>query len=810
MSKKVIALLTAVVLVFSSTVFVWGDEPVSDESVYVEENAESEEVNAVSEEDVPDDSASEEINSDVQDTGDDAASEEGQAEGQPAEEQNESADGSADTADGETEGSADDDPAAANDAENTESKADAVTEAVNIVLDAVEVMTEGPVLLEENAELPDAAVKEGNYLISTFLDKNLHVGVAGGSYKESANVRLSTGKGKAEIFHIKPMGGGVYTFMNVKSGRYMELAGKGEKSGTNVDQGKWANTNYQKWKIQKDSKGNMKIVSLVNDLVLEIPKGDAYDNANISVYTSNDSNAQRFTFKQMTLSEDVHAGTFYIRPLLDSTKALDIADASKSNNGNLQISTYTGADSQKFILTDIGGGKYTIYSQNSYKALDISGGSDADGANVAQYTSNNTAAQKWKIVAAGDGSYYIKNATSGKYLDLKGGKSADGTNVQMYTGNNTSAQKFLFISIDKNRIFPNGLFTIAMRSTGRYVLDISAASKKDKANLQLYASNNSNAQKFRFIYQGKGYYKIRNYNSSKYLHVSNSLPVNGGNVFQYHNKNIKAQKWKFIDGGNGGYYIRSALGAFNLDVAGGLLANGSNIQIYKDNRTPAQKFKFIPTSPKRTVVKKIIEINPGHAAKANTGLEPIGPGSSTMKQKFTSGATGTSTGKPEYVLNLEVSLILKSVLENRGYKVYMTRTTHDTSISNKERAEKATKDKADLYIQIHANDVDSSSVNGVLNYAPASNNPYLSSAVIKDSQRLANLLTKYQCKKTGQKERENIFANDMTGINWATMPTSIVEMGFMSNPSEDVWMSKKENQQKIAEGIADGIDEFFK
>ena len=806
--------MIALMLVFSSAVYAWGDEDITDVPVISEEENSGEEVQTGDYED----QYGQENEEAVTETGTDDV-----IEGSEEAPYDDAVSDDAETVDdgivgneeqdisGEEVTSPEDPVSEAGDKANSSGNAaDEIKDAAETAKEAVLAIVETPVLLEEEAVFPDAEVQEGNYLISSILDKTLHVGVAGGSYKEAANVRLSTGKGKAEIFHIKPIKGGLYTFMNVKSGKYIELAGKGDKSGTNVDQGKWANTDYQKWKILKDDKGNMKIVSCVNDLVLDIPKGDAFDKANIYVYKDNDSNAQRFTFKKMTLTDDLHSGSFYIRPLLDATKALEIKDASTANNGNLQINEYAGTDNQKFILTDIGGGKYTIYSQNSNKALDVAGGSEADGANVAQYTSNNTAAQKWKIVAAGDGSYYIKNATSGKYLDLKSGKSANGTNVQMFTGNNTSAQKFLLVEIDKKRIFPNGLFTIAMRSTGRFVFDISSGSKKDKANLQLYSSNNSNAQKFRFIYCGNGFYKIRNYNSGKYLHVSNSAPVNGGNVFQYHDKNIRAQKWRFIDGGNGGYYIRSSLGKFNLDVAGGLLANGTNIQIYKDNGSAAQKFKFIPTSPKKTPKAKIIEINPGHAAKANTGTEPIGPGSSTMKQKFTSGAQGTVTGLNEYELNLQVSLKLRTVLQDRGYKVYMTRTTNDTSISNKERAQKATQDKADLYIQIHANDVDSSSVNGVLNYAPADNNPYLSSAVIKDSQKLANLLTKYQCQKTGQKARETIYANDMTGINWATMPTSIVEMGFMSNPSEDTWMSKKENQQKIAEGIADGIDAYFK
>lgn len=87
----------------------------------------------------------------------------------------------------------------------------------------------------------------------------------------------------------------------------------------------------------------------------------------------------------------------------------------------------------------------------------------------------------------------------------------------------------------------------------------------------------------------------------------------------------------------------------------------------------------------------VVGIDPGHQGE-NVDMsapEPIGPGSSEMKAKCTSGTRGSFTGIPEYQLNLNVSLQLKDVLEQRGYRVVMTRTDNDTAISNKERAEYA-------------------------------------------------------------------------------------------------------------------------
>lgn len=206
----------------------------------------------------------------------------------------------------------------------------------------------------------------------------------------------------------------------------------------------------------------------------------------------------------------------------------------------------------------------------------------------------------------------------------------------------------------------------------------------------------------------------------------------------------------------------------------------------------------------------IVCIDPGHQACGNYSHEQIGPGSSRTKPKVTSGAYGRYSRKNEYEINLEVSLKLQKELIARGYKVVMTRTTHNVSITNIERAQIANKAHADIMVRIHANDIaGASSLNGVFCYAAGSDNPYLSKKVIARGQRLAVLLRDSQAAKTKQRKGGNMYQNDMTGINWAKMPCAIVEMGYMSNPTEDVRLASSSFQKKIAEGLADGIDKYF-
>ena len=205
----------------------------------------------------------------------------------------------------------------------------------------------------------------------------------------------------------------------------------------------------------------------------------------------------------------------------------------------------------------------------------------------------------------------------------------------------------------------------------------------------------------------------------------------------------------------------------------------------------------------------VVVLDPGHSGVVAGGYESLGPGSSQKKARDTSGTEGAATGVEEYKLTLKVAKQLSAMLKEQGCKVVLTRTNSKSALSCVQRAEIANKAKADAYLRIHANSFSVSSVTGAETLCVTRNNPYVSTKLYKKSYALSKAVLDAYVSATGCVKRSICETDELSGNNWSKVPTTLIELGFMSNPDEDRKMQTSAYQKKMVKGMANGIKAYF-
>ncbi len=434
--------------------------------------------------------------------------------------------------------------------------------------------------------------------------------IADGSLASGASTQISLSNYTAsQRYRLTEDSDGYYTITNVKSGKVLDVTGAIATDGTVVQQWDANGSDAQKWVISTNADGTFTIVSKLHasdgaSLVIDVPEASSASGTRLQVYEANDTSAQRWTIA--AVEKTIDEGVYSLTSQVDSTSALDVAGGSATAGANIQIWTSNSTPAQRFQLQyDEDTGYYTILCVASGVVVDVAGASESNGANIQQWTFNGTWAQEWAVSLNGDGTYTLYNAGSGLALDVTGASSLPGSNVEQYDANGTMAQQWTFTP---TTLLYSGVYSIACSSDLSCVMDVTGDSREQGALIHIWSSNGTWAQKYTIeAYGTDGYYTIRNLGNGQYVGIASGSTAIGTNIDQAAVDATvgpsDSQLWKPTLS-YGGMTFTSKTGLV-IDVTSGNVVSGTNLQAWSSNGTSAQK--FVPILTDATVTASIVD-----------------------------------------------------------------------------------------------------------------------------------------------------------------------------------------------------------
>ncbi len=244
--------------------------------------------------------------------------------------------------------------------------------------------------------------------------------------------------------------------------------------------------------------------------------------------------------------------------------------------------------------------------------------------------------------------------------------------------------------------------------------------------------------------------------------------------------------------------------------------------ILKEKDSPIIREEEFPSTalpPKKEKTIHTIVLDPGHGGK-----DP--------------GAIGRSTALKEKEITLQVAKEVARLLRNEaGIRVYLTRNS-DEYLSLDRRTDIANQLGADMFISIHANSGYRRNAKGVETFfnsrysygegaegvAARENEPLgsenvpdeakliiwdlIQNAYRSESNDLAHIVQKELVQTTDQEDR-GVKSAGFYVLRGAAMPAILVEIGFLSNASEEIMLKKEDFREKIALGIVNGIKRYY-
>ena len=310
----------------------------------------------------------------------------------------------------------------------------------------------------------------------------------------------------------------------------------------------------------------------------------------------------------------VNSGTYIIRPVVNTSLALDIAGDVDHRGANVYLDTYSKDDGQFWHLVPDGSGARVVNAlSGKYLDLEVTHGFESE-TNVHQYDlSSSSITQTWKVETDGksvtiDGTSYptytIKCANKTTLaLDATGAATTPGTNIWVYTVNGTNAQRFVLFDAG---MLPDGYYEIRPSAALDLCMGIYPERRnEDGAPVITMADTAENHMIWRTITDTTGSMRVRNVHSIKYLRLDSETPRAGMPLTQWRGDGSTTKLFAIHQEGSAGGQPTYRLRAFNgtgysADCAATTGRIKTQMTLEADRSSTTQLFRFdriVPISP---------------------------------------------------------------------------------------------------------------------------------------------------------------------------------------------------------------------
>lgn len=394
-------------------------------------------------------------------------------------------------------------------------------------------------------------LNNGYYSITSFLDESKSLDVSGGGSCNGTNIQLYSSNGtNAQRWIIKDAGNGQYNIVSKLDNMYLDVANGSTKNGANIQLYHSNSSTAQKFIFNKIDASKLKDgLYTINNIqdennLVSIDKDTATNRTNVKLNTSNGDNCQKWYVKHLG------KGYYSLTSSLNPSKAIGVTESSMNNGANVQLYTYNNSIGQKWYIKYAGNGAYYLITQNGNLYFDVAGDNAINDANIQISSETKKDSQKFvfkettlnsNTKSIEDGYYFINSSLDeNKSLDVQSGRKNNGTNVQIYTSNKSVAQTWYF------KYLNNGYYSITSSMNPKLSLEVKDSGMANGTNVQINKYTVADNQQWIVKDNGSGYVSIISKQNGLYLDISGGKAVNNANVYMFNFNFSGSQSFKLV------------------------------------------------------------------------------------------------------------------------------------------------------------------------------------------------------------------------------------------------------------------------